>query len=242
MSPPTLAGSASWNSDTNSEPSAADLSSAEQADQLAAKERLDGLLRNARLGDRQSIGELLSQYRSYLTMVGAAQFQQRLRPRVSPSDIVQDVMLRAHCHFGQFRGETERELLGWLREILLNSLARFVEQHVRAAKRDIRREVSLENFTAATGPLPQGSTGSPQAPSAVVSLGEQSLQLNELLNQLPEHYREVLVLRNIQGLAFEEVAARLDRSPGATRMLWLRAIEKLRAVYRKADRNAEHDS
>ncbi len=221
MSPPTLAGSASWNSETNSEP---------------ANPRLNALLHNARQGDRQSIGELLSQYRAYLTMLGAAQFQQRLRPRVSPSDIVQDVMLRAHRHFGQFRGETERELLGWLREILINSLARFVEQHVRAAKRDIRREVSLDNFTAAAGPLPEASPGKAEAPSAAIRLGEQSLLLTELLNQLPEHYREVLVLRNIQGLAFEEVAARLDRSPGATRMLWLRAIEKLRAVYRKADR------
>jgi len=222
MSPPTLAGPASWNSETNSD--------------LAAeidRQRLEMLLRSAREGDRQSIGELLSQYRSYLTMLGAAQFQQRLRPRVSPSDIVQDVMLRAHCHFGQFRGETERELLAWLREILVNSLARFVEQHVRAAKRDIRREVSLENFTAAAGPLPESPGGSHQPPSAAAQLGEQSLLLAALLDQLPEHYREVLVLRNIEGLAFEEVATRLQRTPGATRMLWLRAIEKLRAVYRK---------
>jgi RNA polymerase sigma-70 factor (ECF subfamily) len=226
---PTLAGP-SWNSETNPD-------SAEQRS-LAAKQRLEFLLRNAREGDRQSIGELLSQYRNYLMLLGISQFQQRLRPRVSPSDIVQDVMLRAHCHFGQFRGHSERELLAWLREILINSLARFVEQHVRAAKRDIRREISLETFTAAVGPLPELiNPAQQQAPSATVSLGEQTTQLTALLKQLPEHYREVLVLRNIQGLAFEEVATRLNRSPGATRMLWLRAIEKLRAVYRKAEQD-----
>lgn len=227
---PTLAGPTSWNADTNSD-------SAEQRS-LAAKQRLEVLLHSAREGDRQSIGDLLSQYRNYLLVLGISQFQQRLRPRVSPSDIVQDVMLRAHCHFGQFRGHTERELLAWLREILINSLARFVEQHVRAAKRDIRREISLETFTAAVGPLPElMNADSQQAPSASVSLGEQTSLLAALLQQLPEHYREVLVLRNIQGLAFEEVATRLKRSPGATRMLWLRAIEKLRAVYRKAEQD-----
>lgn len=227
MSPPTLAGPAAWNSETS-------FNSPQHTS--ASQVRLESLLRTAREGDRQSIGELLSQYRAYLMLLGAQQFQQRLRPRISPSDIVQDVMLRAHCHFGQFRGQTERELIAWLREILLNSLSRFVEQHVRTAKRDIRREVSLDRFTDAAGPLPEPPPAAQQqAPSACVSLGEQSALLAGLLEQLPEHYREVLVLRNIQGLAFEDVAARLQRSPGATRMLWLRAIEKLRAVYRKVE-------
>jgi RNA polymerase sigma-70 factor (ECF subfamily) len=49
---------------------------------------------------------------------------------------------------------------------------------------------------------------------------------------LSNDYREVLVLRNLQGLPFEEVATRIGRSVGATRMLWLRAIEKLRTFYR----------
>jgi RNA polymerase sigma-70 factor (ECF subfamily) len=50
---------------------------------------------------------------------------------------------------------------------------------------------------------------------------------------LPPQHRDVLVWRNLQGLSFEEIAARLDRKPGATRMLWLRAIERLRAIFRK---------
>jgi len=57
--------------------------------------------------------------------------------------------------------------------------------------------------------------------------------LADRLSQLPDDYREVLVLRNLQGLPFEDVARRIGRSVGATRMLWLRAIEKLRTVYRE---------
>jgi RNA polymerase sigma-70 factor (ECF subfamily) len=59
--------------------------------------------------------------------------------------------------------------------------------------------------------------------------------LADRLAQLSKSYREVLVLRNLQGLPFDEVAQRIDRSVGATRMLWLRAIEKLRAVYAKEE-------
>jgi RNA polymerase sigma-70 factor (ECF subfamily) len=57
--------------------------------------------------------------------------------------------------------------------------------------------------------------------------------------QLPDDYRDVLVLRNLQGLPFEDVARRIDRSVGATRMLWLRAIEKLRTLYRDEEQPSE---
>ena len=45
---------------------------------------------------------------------------------------------------------------------------------------------------------------------------------------LPVDYREVIVLRHIEGISFKEVGQRIQRSEGATRMLWLRAIERLR--------------
>lgn len=222
MSPPTLA---------NPTPREADTS----GDGSAARKKMQALLASARGGDRQSIGELLSQYRTYLTLLGAAQFRQRLRPRVSPSDIVQDVMLRAHCHFEQFRGTTEPELLAWLREILLNSLARFVEQHLHAAKRDIRREISIDQFADSAAGIGQRAIPVTDPGTRITDQGDQAALLAELLEQLPSHYREVLQLRNIQGLAFDEVAARLGRSAGATRMLWLRAIEKMRTLHKTAE-------
>jgi RNA polymerase sigma-70 factor (ECF subfamily) len=45
---------------------------------------------------------------------------------------------------------------------------------------------------------------------------------------MPADYRDVIILRHIEGLPFEEVAARMDRSAGAVRMLWLRALKKMR--------------
>jgi RNA polymerase sigma-70 factor, ECF subfamily len=44
-----------------------------------------------------------------------------------------------------------------------------------------------------------------------------------------------LILRNLQGLSFDEVADRMDRNAGAVRMLWLRAIDKLRQIYEPID-------
>jgi len=107
------------------------------------------LICRARRGSKSSLGSLLEQYRNYLVVLAATQIEKRLQPRVSPSDVVQETMLRAHKNFGQFRGTTEQELLAWLRQILVNNLARFVEQHMLAARRDVRREVSIERLGVA---------------------------------------------------------------------------------------------
>jgi len=197
------------------------------------------LLGRARRGSKNSLGSLLQQYRNYLTVLASMQIEKRLQPRVSPSDVVQETMLRAHKNFGQFRGTTEQEFLAWLRQILVNNLAKFVEQHMLAARRDVRREVSMQRIGAAmehsTVQLAALVPASTKSPSMAVQQREEAVVLADRLAQLPDDYREVLVLRNLKGLAFDEVARRIDRSVGATRMLWLRAIEKLRSVYRNEE-------
>ncbi len=55
------------------------------------------------------------------------------------------------------------------------------------------------------------------------------------LSRLPPQYRDVIVLRNLQGLSFDEVAERMGRKPGTVRMLWLRAIEKFKQIYQPID-------
>jgi RNA polymerase sigma-70 factor (ECF subfamily) len=197
------------------------------------------LLRRAQHGSRSSLGSLLEQYRNYLAILASAQIEKRLQARVSPSDVVQETMLRASQRFAQFRGTTEREFLAWLRQILVNNLAKFVEQHMLAARRDVRREISIERLGASVEQstiqlaalVPAGG----KSPSMAFQQREEAVMLADRLAQLPDDYREVLVLRNLQGLPFEQIAQRIGRSVGASRMLWLRAIDKLRAVYRKEE-------
>ena len=62
------------------------------------------------------------------------------------------------------------------------------------------------------------------SPSQHVMRQEQNVQLAEALEQLPADYREVIVLRHLEGLSHEEVAQRMGRTPGAIRMLWMRGF------------------
>jgi RNA polymerase sigma-70 factor (ECF subfamily) len=49
-----------------------------------------------------------------------------------------------------------------------------------------------------------------------------------VLETLPSDYRQVIMLRNIEEMSHQEVALRLNRSVGAVRMLWVRALKALR--------------
>ena len=91
------------------------------------------------------------------------------------------------------------------------------------------REVSLDAELAESSRRLQyvlADTGS--SPSEQAARHEQAVQLAEVLSRLPDAYREVIVLRHLEGLSHEEVAQRLNRSVGAVRMLWLRALSRLR--------------
>jgi RNA polymerase sigma-70 factor (ECF subfamily) len=200
----------------------------------SAQPNADQLFMSARAGSTSCLGQLLGLYTNYLKLLVTSQLDGRLRARVSPSDIVQESFFEAHRDFGEFRGKSIGEFVVWLRRIVVNNILRVVEQHVLAEKRDVRREVSLEEIgrrlEQSTARLESFLAEQAESPSGYAARREDELRLADTLARLPDDYRDVIMLRHIEGLPFEEVAARMDRSAGAVRMLWLRALKKMREV------------
>ena len=185
------------------------------------------LLEQARSGDLESFGQLLSQYRNYARLLARTLIGTTLRLRLDPSDLVQETFLEAHRDFPRFDGSTERELLAWLRRILARNLADQARRQ-KAGLRDIRRQVSLEAMLdRSSARMQQALVAVVSSPSAAAAQREQAILLADALADLPPDYREVIILRNLERLRFDEVAARMGRSPGAVRMLWTRALERL---------------
>lgn len=196
-------------------------------------EEFGAALIRARRGDMQARGELLQWYLNYLTILATTQLDRRLRRRVNPSDLVQETLLAAHRDFGAFRGQSQPELLGWLRQILINTLHRNFAKHVKAGKRDIRREVSIDQVShqveESACQLANLLPASVDSPSAAMRAREDAVALANQLSKLKSQYREVIVYRVLQGLSFDEIAQRMGRSGGAVRMLWLRALEQFKS-------------
>ncbi len=194
----------------------------------------EDLLKAARAGDGECLGRLLQSYRNYLKLLASTQIDRRLQARFSASDVVQEAFLDAHRGFARFRGQTEREFRAWLRRVLVNRLWQFVEQHAQADKRRVHCEVSLKAMGAAIGRstarLESILEASITSPSGAACRNENTVLLADRIARLPEDYRDVLVLRHLEGLPFEEVGRRMGRSSGAVRMLWLRALEHLRQL------------
>lgn len=204
-----------------------------------ASEEFLALLSQARDGDTDSLGMLLQWYANYLTILATTQLDRRLRRRVNPSDLVQETMLAAHRDFADFRGTSQPELLGWLRKILINTLHRAFATHVKAGKRDIRREVSIDQIShqmeESACNLASILPGRGESPSEPMRSRERAVDLANQLNTLPPQYRDVIVYRVLQGLSFDEISERMERSNGAVRMLWLRALDQFKLTYEDPD-------
>ncbi len=71
--------------------------------------------------------------------------------------------------------------------------------------------------------------------SAQAQRRERVALVADQLARLPAHYQEVIVLRNLEGLPFDEVARRMGKSTGAVRVLWFRALERLRRMNESED-------
>jgi RNA polymerase sigma-70 factor (ECF subfamily) len=193
------------------------------------------LLRQARGGDMSSLGRLLQLYRNYLTLLTRLQIGRRLQGKFDPADVVQETFLRAHHRFRQFRGDREAEFIGWLRQILASRMAELVRRYYGAQSRDVRleRELALE-LDQSSRELDRGLVAPGSSPSQQATRREQALVLANALHQLPEHYREVIILHQLQDLSFPDVGRRMGRSLDSVKNLWIRALTRLRRLLGEA--------
>jgi RNA polymerase sigma-70 factor (ECF subfamily) len=185
----------------------------------------------ARAGDETALGRLLEKYRAYLTLLARLQIGRRLQGKADPADMVQETFLEAARHFGQFRGTAEPELAAWLRQILAACLAHLVRRYYGTQARDVRLERMLEDeLQQSSLALDRGLVADQSSPSQSASRREQTVLLANALDHLPPDYREVIILRHLEGLTFPEVATRMQRSLDSVENLWVRALPRLRRV------------
>lgn len=187
------------------------------------------LLALARGGDDSALGRLLERFRAYLTVLARVQIGRRLQGKADCADVVQETFLETARQFARFRGATEAEFVSWLREILAGRLAHLVRRYFGTQRRDVRLERELEaDLDHSSRGLALALAAPQNTPSEHAVAAEQESLLADALERLPEDYREVIVLRHVEGLTFPRIAERMGRSPDSVEKLWLRAVTRLR--------------
>lgn len=192
----------------------------------------DRLIDLARAGDEHALGRLLELYRNYLRLLARLEIGRRLQGKLDASDLVQETFTEAHRNFSLFRGHEEPQFARWLRQIMAAKTANLVRHYFGTQGRDVRLEQDLDAALDHSSRLLGGALAAAlPTPSQHAARREQAVLLADALEQLPEDYRTVILLRNFEELTFPEVAKRMKRSQDSVEKLWLRGLAKLRQAF-----------
>ncbi len=194
------------------------------------------MIQEARAGIEAALGSLLDLYRNYLRLLARLEIGRQLQGKLDASDLVQETFLEAHRHFARFQGTSEAQLVSWLRQILAAKVANLLRHYLGTQGRDVRLErelaANLDNSSRALG---EQLIAPWSSPSQQAARREQAVLLADALERLPADYREVIVLRHLEGQSFPEVARCMGRSVDSVQKLWLRALARLRRVFGESE-------
>jgi RNA polymerase sigma-70 factor, ECF subfamily len=168
------------------------------------------LLARLRSGEPRAFEDLVRTYQHRVFGVAL----RMLGSRAEAEDVAQEVFLRVHRAIGDFRGEAKLStwLYGIASNLCLNRLA-------SADRRRVRHDDEA---------LLQAATDAPDA-TAVVERGELENALRDAIASLPDERRIVVVLRDLEGLSYEEIAEALGLEPGTVRSRLHRARMDLKS-------------
>lgn len=185
------------------------------------------LVEGARHGDRDAFGELVLRYEARLMQVILRFVQDRELAR----DLAQETFLRVYQRLNQF--DPSRRFAPWLFRIGVNLTLDFLRKRKRRGRWIL--------FSDGTARKPMDPTVAD--PRTAEDIGQ---EVRAVLNQLPEKYRTVLVLRDLENFTTSEIAAILNRKESTIRWRLAEGRSRFQSSWTKRHRDtiatAENES
>jgi len=186
----------------------------------------------AKDGNDSALNQLCNVYGERVHWIVRLRMGKELRSKLESMDVVQDVLVSALKDLGDFTYRADGDFLRWLSKVAENRLRDNIDK-LHAGKRDIRKEVRLDNHGPTTedrlfavrGPIDTAT------PSVIMSRKEELDELAKAMDELKPEYKEVIVLTKIEGLSYKEIAGKLGKSDEAVRKLVSRAMAVLTSVF-----------
>jgi RNA polymerase sigma-70 factor (ECF subfamily) len=187
-----------------------------------------GLLEQVSQGDRQALDRLLERHRPGLQTFIEARLGPRLRTRLDPSDVVQDALLDAVRRMDDFLERRPMPFRLWVRKTAYERLLNYRRDHQKRARRSVHREVPLPERSSLLLARPLLARG--HSPSELVAVRELAERVSRAVAGLAEADREILLMRHVEELPYEEIACLLEIEPPAARKRYGRALIRLQKV------------
>lgn len=190
-----------------------------------------GLLEQVAQGDCEALGDLLQHYRPRLYAFIEARLDVRLRSRLDPSDVVQEVHLEVARRMDDFLNRRPMPFHLWVRKTAYERLLKVQRDHRQRARRSVDREVALPDRSSLLLARPLLAGGA--SPSQQLAAREFADRVSLAVAALAEPDREILLMRHMEELDYTEIACLLDIEPDAARKRYGRALLRLRKVLKE---------
>jgi len=189
----------------------------------------EALLQRAADGDGQAVQELLVRHRDRLRRMISVRMDPRLAPRLDPSDVVQEALADASRKLPDYLAQRGCAFYPWLRGIAWERLIQLHRYHIGTQRRSVTREEpgDMELPDASTMLLASRLAGSESSVGARMVRKELRQRVRQALEQLAPGDREVVVLRHLEQLSFQEIAGVLGVTEAAAQSRYRRAVERL---------------
>lgn len=195
------------------------------SDQSGDSTETHRLLMKTRFGDRHAFNELFERHRHVLRRIVQLRLGHELRRRIDASDVVQEAQLEAFRRFDDYLQRRPMPFGLWLRKTAQERIHNHYRDHLQTARRSIRRELPFPDQSSLLIAAPFIDRGS--SPSQRMLHRERNHLVTEAVHELGDVDREILLMRNVEGLTQSEIAQVLDLSHDAVRKRYGRALIKL---------------
>jgi RNA polymerase sigma-70 factor (ECF subfamily) len=179
------------------------------------------LVTRVQRGDKQAYELLVAKYQRRITRL----LSRIIRDPADIEDVAQEAFIKAYRALPGFRGESA--FYTWLYRIAINTAKNhFAAQSRRGSTQSTADPEDAENFDDA---LALRDVATPDAVLLSKQVGE---AVNQAIERLPEDLKTAIVLRELEGMSYDEIAAAMNCPVGTVRSRIFRAREAIAADLR----------
>jgi RNA polymerase sigma-70 factor (ECF subfamily) len=191
-----------------------------------------GLIARLRAGEMAAFEELVGEYQPLvyaltLRILGNAE---------DARDATQETFLKIYRHFSRFRGEAS--LKTWICKVAINQ-ARTSDRWWRRRRRDFTDSLDAgdEEMNQGAALTARRLADSSESPESLTLSHERSEQIQAALQEVKKDFRIAVILRDIEGMSYEEIACILEANVGTVKSRIARGREMLREILTRGEKH-----